>query len=81
MGWTIKCSNTNCKADTWATNIVDLIENHSTCRNRDTHGNRIYVEQYVLGTRMIPINHLFSWLAMNQQVVFQGSVLRSVGGR
>ncbi len=29
MGWTIQCNDTNCKAETWATNIVNLIENHT----------------------------------------------------
>ena len=29
MGWSIQCNNSNCKSQTWATNIVDLIDNHT----------------------------------------------------
>jgi hypothetical protein len=29
MGWSIQCNNTNCKSETWAINIVDLIDNHT----------------------------------------------------
>jgi hypothetical protein len=29
MGWPIQCNNQNCKSVTWATNIVDLIDNHT----------------------------------------------------
>ncbi len=29
MGWPIQCNDQNCKAYTWATNIVDLIDNHT----------------------------------------------------
>jgi hypothetical protein len=28
MGWLIKCYNTDCGEETWASNIVDLIQNH-----------------------------------------------------
>lgn len=28
MGWTIKCHDDKCNQETWATNIVDLIQNH-----------------------------------------------------
>lgn len=28
MGWTIKCHKDNCEEETWASNIVDLIQNH-----------------------------------------------------
>jgi len=29
MGWTIQCSNKDCKTETWAANIVDLINDHT----------------------------------------------------
>jgi len=29
MGWSIQCNDTSCKAYTLATNIVDLIDNHT----------------------------------------------------
>ena len=29
MGWSIQCNVTSCKAYMWATNIVDLIDNHT----------------------------------------------------
>lgn len=29
MGWSIQCNDSNCKGYTWATNIVDLIDNHT----------------------------------------------------
>jgi hypothetical protein len=29
MGWTIRCTDSACPRETWATNIVDLIENHT----------------------------------------------------
>ena len=28
MGWSIKCGNEKCEKESWASNIVDLIENH-----------------------------------------------------
>lgn len=28
MGWTIKCTDNKCTKDSWASNIVDLIQNH-----------------------------------------------------
>lgn len=29
MGWSIQCNNATCKGQTWAENIVDLIDNHT----------------------------------------------------
>ena len=29
MGWLIQCNNAGCKGQTWAGNIVDLIDNHT----------------------------------------------------
>ncbi|MCX7817317.1 MAG: hypothetical protein N2317_07395 [Syntrophales bacterium] len=29
MGWSIQCNNPDCKEYTWASNIVDLIDNHT----------------------------------------------------
>ena len=29
MGWSIQCNNTSCGEQTWASNIVDLIDNHT----------------------------------------------------
>jgi hypothetical protein len=29
MGWSIQCNNSKCNSVTWATNIVDLIDNHT----------------------------------------------------
>lgn len=29
MGWSIQCNNSSCESQTWATNIVDLIDNHT----------------------------------------------------
>lgn len=29
MGWSIQCNNQDCKEYTWASNIVDLIDNHT----------------------------------------------------
>jgi len=29
MGWLIQCNDAGCKAQTWAENIVDLIDNHT----------------------------------------------------
>lgn len=28
MGWSIRCNNAECTQESWASNIVDLIENH-----------------------------------------------------
>jgi hypothetical protein len=32
MGWNIKCTDSSCGQQTWAENIVDLIENHRDSR-------------------------------------------------
>jgi hypothetical protein len=47
MGWLIKCSDAKCGRETWAQNIVDLINNH---RDRDgwllcACGNHGYIEK------------------------------------